>query len=57
MYIKDGIAYAGELELLYEDSAPVEEYDLKCYEEAMKDYREDPVTYSLDEVEQELGLR
>ncbi|MED9781023.1 MAG: DUF6290 family protein [Peptococcaceae bacterium] len=57
MYIKDGIAYAGEPELLYEDSAPVEEYDLKCYEEAMKDYREDPVTYSLDEVEQELGLR
>ena len=57
MYIKDGIAYAGEPELLYEDSAPVEEYDLICYEEAMKDYREDPVTYSLDEVEQELGLR
>ena len=57
MYIKDGIAYAGEPELLYEDSAPVEEYDLKCSEEAMKDYREDPVTYSLDEVEQELGLR
>lgn len=57
MYIKDGIAYAGEPELLYEDSAPVEEYDLKCYEEAMKDYREDPLTYSLDEVEQELGLR
>ena len=57
MYIKDGIAYAGEPELLYENSAPVEEYDLKCYEEAMKDYREDPVTYSLDEVEQELGLR
>ena len=57
MYIKDGIAYAGEPELLYEDSAPVEEYDLKCYEEAMKDYREDPVTYSLDEIEQELGLR
>ena len=57
MYIKDGIAYAGEPELLYEDSAPVEEYNLKCYEEAMKDYREDPVTYSLDEVEQELGLR
>ena len=28
MYIKDGIAYAGEPELLYEDSAPVEEYDL-----------------------------
>ena len=57
MYIKDGIAYAGEPETLYEDSAPVEEYDLKCYEEAMKDYREDPVTYSLDGVEQELGLR
>ena len=57
MYIKDGIAYAGEPELLYEDSAPVEEYDLKCYEEAMKGYREDPVTYSLDEAEQELGLR
>lgn len=57
MYIKDGITYAGEPELLYEDSAPVEEYDLKCYEEAMKAYREDPVTYSLDEVERELGLR
>lgn len=57
MYIKGGIAYAGEPEPLYEDSASVEEYDLKCYEEAMKDYREDPVTYSLDKVEQELGLR
>lgn len=34
-----------------------EEYDLKCYEEAMKAYREDPVTYSLDEVERELGLK
>lgn len=36
MYIKDGIAYAGEPEPLYEDSAPVEEYDLKCYEEATR---------------------
>lgn len=34
-----------------------EEYDLTCYEEAMKAYSEDPVTYSLDEVERELGLR
>ena len=33
------------------------EYDLKSYEEAMKAFHEDPVTYSLDEVEKELGLK
>ena len=31
-----------------------EEYDLKCYKEAMAEYEQDPVTYSLDEVEQEI---
>lgn len=34
-----------------------EEYDLKAYEKAMQSFRKDPVTYSLEEVEKELGLR
>lgn len=34
-----------------------EEYDLSCYEDALKAYEKDSVTYSLDEVERELGLR
>lgn len=33
-----------------------DEYDLKCYEEAIQEYRNNPVTYSLEEVEKELGL-
>ena len=33
------------------------EYDLKIFEKAMKEYRNNPVTYSLDDVEKELGLR
>lgn len=33
-----------------------DEYDLKCYEEAIKEYQKNPVTYSLEEVEKELGL-
>lgn len=32
------------------------EYDLKMFEKAMADYRRNPVTYTLDQVEQELGL-
>ena len=32
------------------------EYDLKVYEKAIVEYRKNPVTYSLDEVERELGL-
>lgn len=32
------------------------EYDLELFEKAMKEYKENPVTYSLDEVERELGL-
>ncbi len=34
-----------------------EEYDLELYEKAMTEYLKDPVTYSLDEVEKELGIR
>lgn len=34
-----------------------DEYDLHCYEKAMHNYQQDPVTYSLDDVEGELGLR
>lgn len=34
-----------------------DEYDLKAYEEAMAEFRENPITYSLDEVERELGLK
>lgn len=33
-----------------------DEYDLKAYEKAMAEYNEDSKTYSLDEVEKELGL-
>ncbi len=34
-----------------------DEYDLNAYEEAAAEFRANPVTYSLDEVEKELGLR
>lgn len=34
-----------------------DEYDLRCYEKAMLNYQQDPVTYSLDDVEGELGLK
>lgn len=33
-----------------------DEYDLQCYEKAIEEYRKNPVTYSLEEVEKELGL-
>lgn len=33
-----------------------DEYDLQCYEKAIKEYKNNPVTYSLDEIEKELGL-
>lgn len=33
-----------------------EEYDMQAYEEAIAEYHENPITYSLDEVEKELGL-
>jgi len=34
-----------------------DEYDLKAYEEAMEDFKKNPITYTLDEVEKELGLK
>ena len=34
-----------------------DEYDLKLYQDALAEYRENPVTYTLDEMEKELGLR
>lgn len=34
-----------------------DEYDLKAYEKAMAAFRANPVTYTLDEIEQELGLQ
>ena len=33
------------------------ELDLKAYEKAMAEYRADSTTYTLDEVEKELGLQ
>ena len=33
-----------------------QEYDLECYKKAMKKYKENPVTYTLEEVEKELGI-
>ena len=34
-----------------------DEYDLRAYEMSIEEYKKNPVTYSLDEVESELGLR
>ena len=33
-----------------------DEYDIECYERAYADYRKNPVTFSPDDVEKELGL-
>ena len=33
------------------------EYDLEMFSKALAEYKENPVTYSLDEVERELGLK
>ena len=33
-----------------------DEYDLAAYNKAMEEYKKDSKTYSLDEVEKELGL-
>lgn len=33
-----------------------DEFDLQCYEKAMQSYNANPKTYTLDEVESELGL-
>lgn len=34
-----------------------DEYDLNAYKEAMAEFKKNPVIYSLDEVEKELGLK
>ena len=34
-----------------------DEYDLQAYEKALRDFQADPVTYSLDDIEKELGLQ
>ena len=33
-----------------------DEYDLECYEKAIKEYKNNPKTYTLDEAKKELGL-
>ena len=33
------------------------EYGLEMFNKALEEYKNDPVTYSLDEVEKELGLK
>ena len=33
------------------------EYDLELFEKAMSEYKNNPVTYSLDDTERELGLK
>ena len=33
------------------------EFDLGAYEKALAEYQADPTTYTLDDVEKELGLR
>lgn len=34
-----------------------DEYDLNAYKEAMAEFKKNPVTYSLDEVEKEPGMK
>ncbi len=34
-----------------------DEYDLEAFASAMREYKNNPVTYSLDEAEKEIGLR
>lgn len=34
-----------------------DEYDLKIYKKAMQEFKKNPVTYSLEEVEKELNLK
>ncbi|SMP65160.1 type II toxin-antitoxin system RelB family antitoxin [Anoxynatronum buryatiense] len=34
-----------------------DEYDLKAYEKALDDFKKNPITYTLNEVEKELGLK
>ena len=34
-----------------------DEYDLNAYKEAMAEFKKNPVTYSIDEVEKELVLK
>lgn len=34
-----------------------DEIDLAAYDRAMEEYKKNPVTYSMDEVEKELGLK
>ncbi len=33
-----------------------DEYDLECYNKAIKEYKDNPKTYTLKEVKKELGL-
>lgn len=33
------------------------EYDLEMFEKALAEYKNNPITYSLDEMEEELGLK
>ena len=33
-----------------------DEYDLKCYYEALKEYNKNPKTYTIEEIKKELGL-
>jgi len=33
-----------------------DEYDLECYKKAIKEYKKNPKTYTLEEVKKELGI-
>jgi len=33
------------------------EYDLEVFDKAVEEYKSNPITYSLDDVEKELGLK
>ena len=56
---RDSIKKVYDITVLYHRVCDIaeDEYDLLSYKKAMQDYQSDPVTYTLDEVEYELGLK
>ena len=45
------------LSLLNELTKLEDYYDLLCYKEAIKEYKLNPKTYTLEEIKKELGLK
>ena len=52
-----GLSVKSKIELLKEQAKEWQVPKLCVYEEALAEYKENPITYTLDEVEKELGLQ